>query len=145
MYRIILKASKDWSPEKFREAVRRSTEPVPYDVIGRKQPSAGTSLEIIRLDASDWAGVQDFYDAVLPALGAPDWHGTNVNALVESMVQGDINKVEPPFRIEILNSECCSADIRQELDWTVEGTRSAKAHFATQWGFTPDVNFEVLS
>lgn len=55
----------------------------------------------IELDATTWKSKDDFYDAVLSALGAPDWHGRNFDALRDSIVTGDINEVEPPFAITV--------------------------------------------
>ena len=56
---------------------------------------------IITMDASGWTSRDDFYDALLPALGAPDWHGRNLDALYDSIGSGGINQVEPPFRVRI--------------------------------------------
>jgi RNAse (barnase) inhibitor barstar len=39
----------------------------------------------------------DFFDIFLPQVKAPDWHGRNMNALSDSIVTGDVNKIEPPF------------------------------------------------
>ena len=56
---------------------------------------------IITLDASGWTSRDDFYDALLPALGAPDWHGRNLDALYDSIGSGEINQVGPPLRVRI--------------------------------------------
>ncbi len=37
-------------------------------------------LEII-LSGAHWTAPDDFYKALLPSLGAPDWHGHNFDAL----------------------------------------------------------------
>ncbi|MBA4091108.1 MULTISPECIES: barstar family protein [Sphingomonadaceae] len=59
-------------------------------------------MELIELDASGWAKPLDFYLALLPRLGAPEWHGLNLDALYDSLL-GDINAVEPPFAVTIAN------------------------------------------
>lgn len=56
----------------------------------------------IDLDARPWKTMDDFYDALLKAIGAPDWHGRNVNALADSMICGGINLLEAPYTIRIL-------------------------------------------
>lgn len=56
-------------------------------------------MNIVRLDAKHWQIADDFYTAVLRKLGAPDWHGKNINALIDSMVVGDINRLELPMRV----------------------------------------------
>jgi len=55
----------------------------------------------IELDATGWMSADDFYHALLTALGAPDWHGRNIDALWDSVVTGGINEVEPPFAITV--------------------------------------------
>ena len=46
----------------------------------------------ILLNASNWKTSSDFYAALLPAIGAPDWHGDSVNALIASITGG----LKPP-------------------------------------------------
>jgi RNAse (barnase) inhibitor barstar len=67
-------------------------------------------MRIIKLDASRWRSPADFYAALLPELGAPDWHGRNLDALYDSL-SGDINQVEPPFRVEIAAAAGLPADM----------------------------------
>jgi len=57
-------------------------------------------MSLIRLDARDWRTRQDFWAALLPALGAPDWHGPNLDALYDGLVAGE-NRVRPPVTVEI--------------------------------------------
>jgi RNAse (barnase) inhibitor barstar len=57
-------------------------------------------MKVFRLDASGWRSPEDFYAELLPQLGAPAWHGRNLDALADSLY-GGINEVEPPFRIEV--------------------------------------------
>ena len=58
-------------------------------------------MKVIRLDASAWRSEEDLYSALLPQLGAPAWHGHSLDALNDSIGGGDINAVEPPFRVEV--------------------------------------------
>jgi RNAse (barnase) inhibitor barstar len=64
----------------------------------------GLAVTVIELDASDWKTTSDFYDALLSALGAPDWHGRSGVALVDTMLHDDVNKVAPPYRVDVRNS-----------------------------------------
>jgi RNAse (barnase) inhibitor barstar len=57
-------------------------------------------MTVIHLDASGWRKPEDFYAALLPALGAPAWHGRNLDALYDSL-SGSINRVQPPIRVEL--------------------------------------------
>ncbi|MDH2134070.1 barstar family protein [Sphingobium yanoikuyae] len=67
-------------------------------------------MQLIELDASGWAKPLDFYLALLPQLGAPEWHGLNLDALYDSLL-GDINAVEPPFSVTIRNIDRLPAEM----------------------------------
>ena len=62
-------------------------------------------MKIISLDASAWRSPEDFYSALLPQLGAPSWHGRNLDALDDSLGGGGINSLEPPFRVEVSSAD----------------------------------------
>ena len=68
-------------------------------------------MKLIQLDASAWITPMDSLLALLQQLGAPDWHGRNLNALYDSLL-GGINKVEPPFRVLIAGT----ADLKPDLE-----------------------------
>jgi ribonuclease inhibitor len=72
-------------------------------------------MKDIVLDASAWRDRDDFYDALLPALGAPDWHGRNLDALNDSIGGDDISAVRLPFRIKITNAASVPADLQKYL------------------------------
>jgi RNAse (barnase) inhibitor barstar len=72
-------------------------------------------MRVIRLDASTWTNVLDFYEAILAAVEAPEWHGRNLNALYDSMIGGMINGVEPPYRIEIAQSASMPLEVETEI------------------------------
>lgn len=55
----------------------------------------------LELDASEWFTPFDFYRALLTELGAPEWHGCSIDALVDSMIFGGINSVVPPYRLTV--------------------------------------------
>jgi RNAse (barnase) inhibitor barstar len=68
-------------------------------------------MRVIRLDAHRWAGVGDFHTDLMAALEAPDWHGTGMDALIDSMIHGNINGVEPLYRIEIEHAQDMASDV----------------------------------
>ncbi len=72
-------------------------------------------LSLIRLDARGWQQREDFWTALLPALGAPDWHGPNLDALYDGLVAGE-NRVRPPVTVEILVSTPLPAPLTAYLD-----------------------------
>lgn len=56
--------------------------------------------EII-LTATQWRCEDDFYDAFFKAVDAPQWHGRNLNALEDSIFEGDINGINLPYVIRV--------------------------------------------
>jgi RNAse (barnase) inhibitor barstar len=69
----------------------------------------------IELDASGWTEPDDFYDALLPQLGAPNWYGRNLDALEDSIFGGDINAVQPPFHVSIVRTDELSPSMKDFL------------------------------
>ena len=54
----------------------------------------------------DWAQVKNMdslYDSLFEQLNSPSWHGRKLNALRDSVIGGDINGVEPPYKVMIKN------------------------------------------
>lgn len=72
-------------------------------------------MPLIRLDAHGWQRREDFWAALLPALGAPDWHGPNLDALYDGLVAGD-NQVRPPLSVEIAVSTPLPAPLAAYLE-----------------------------
>jgi RNAse (barnase) inhibitor barstar len=64
----------------------------------------------ITLDGSRWRTEDDFYTTLLAALGAPAWHGRNLDALADSLRGGDLNRVNPPLSITITGSQEMGAE-----------------------------------
>ena len=69
-------------------------------------------MRIIELDGGSWRTYDDLYDALLPALGAPDWHGRNIHALIDSMGTGSINAIEPPYLVRINRSYALPVELK---------------------------------
>jgi RNAse (barnase) inhibitor barstar len=102
-------------------------------------------MRIIELDASNWTTVLDFYDALLPALGAPEWHGKNVNALVDSIVWGGINAVEPPYTIRISGLNASRPEVIELVRLAESRISKARKEYLTRKGRDPGVGFEIVS
>jgi RNAse (barnase) inhibitor barstar len=73
-------------------------------------------MKQIELDGSGWQEPNDFYDALLPQLGAPAWHGRNLDALQDSIFVGDINTVEPPIHISVAAIDTLPQTMREFLE-----------------------------
>ena len=62
------------------------------------------------VDASEWQTSDDVFAALLAALGAPRWHGRNLDALADPLTGGDLNAVNPPFRVSVTGLRGASAE-----------------------------------
>jgi barstar (barnase inhibitor) len=59
-------------------------------------------MQIVELHAEGWVTAADFMQALKKAIGAPDWHGSNVDAFLDSMIHhDDINALKSPYAIRI--------------------------------------------
>jgi len=67
-------------------------------------------VTVVRLDAAGWKTAADLWAALLPALGAPDWHGNSLDALFDSLV-ARLNRVQPPMIIELVGAAQATAAV----------------------------------
>jgi len=89
-------------------------------------------MRIIELDATKWKTVIDFYHALLASIGAPAWHGMSPDAMVDSMIWGGINAVEPPYTVRISDLSAAPQEVRDHVqlvsDVLVDGRIYRKQH-----------------
>jgi len=71
-----------------------------------------SSDEVITFDWLKISSPEKFYELFFNLVGAPDWHGDNLNALYDSLVVGQINKLKPPFVIENINVSKTAGDMK---------------------------------
>jgi RNAse (barnase) inhibitor barstar len=102
-------------------------------------------MTIIELNANSWRTWEDFYSALLAALGAPKSHGRNLNALIDSMVWGGMNAVEPPYKILVSGTKNLSKDTRAEIDAVKQGLANACAERGASDGRDVEIGFEITS
>ncbi len=76
---------------------------------------AVSAMRTVEFDASNWRDWSDLYAALLPALGAPDWHGRNLDALRDSMLAGSINDIEGPYLLRFTRLESASQAVREAI------------------------------
>jgi len=67
-------------------------------------------MKDIVLDGAAWSTKDDVYDAFFLAVGAPEWHGRNFDALRDSIAGGSINQVEAPYRLVFKNYDKISGE-----------------------------------
>jgi RNAse (barnase) inhibitor barstar len=72
-------------------------------------------MRVVQLDASAWQTAEDVYAALLAALGAPSWHGHNLDALNDSLT-GDLNAVSAPLWVEVSGLGVAAAEARATAD-----------------------------
>lgn len=91
-------------------------------------------MNVVKLDARHWKIPADFYNALLRKLGAPDWHGQCVPALIDSIIAGNINQVELPLRVVVTGLDQASEAAFDELI----GAFSALARYGAVAQITSD-------
>lgn len=92
-------------------------------------------MKAITLDAAGWIATDDFFAALLPELGAPSWHGHNLNALYDSL-SGGINEVEPPFSVTVRNTGNLASEFGSLFSGVAEVFADARREFNTDVSFT---------
>ena len=101
-------------------------------------------MHIIDLDATDWKTPDDFYSALLPELGAPEWHGHNPNALNDSVIWGGINEVNPPLMIRVHHLSAVPEAVANEVGWAKRGIDLGREDFRTQNGRDIEVELQMV-
>jgi RNAse (barnase) inhibitor barstar len=74
------------------------------------------SVREIVISAEGWKTPDDFYVPFLAAIGAPPWHGHNLDALWDSITGGDINRTSPPYQVRITGIAQASEGCKQLID-----------------------------
>jgi len=65
----------------------------------------------ITLQAHLWRSRDDLYAQLLPQLGAPEWHGHNLDALWDSLRDPEMNEISPSFTIEVTGTATLTGDL----------------------------------
>ena len=100
-------------------------------------------MRTIELNARSWRTVLDFYDALLAEIGAPAWHGRSISALVDSMMWGGINSLEPPYTVCVSGLEFVPREVRDEVELAKRALDEAGLEFQRRRGQRADVKFEI--
>ncbi len=72
-------------------------------------------MQRLELDASGWGEPLDFISALKLAIGAPDWSGNSVAALIDVMIFDGQTQVTPPYRVVITRAHALPADVLEEV------------------------------
>lgn len=91
-------------------------------------------MKTISLDAAKWRSTADFFATLLPELGAPSWHGRNLDALYDSL-SGGINEVEPPFAVTVYNTGGLSSEFVRLFSEVADVFADARREFGANISF----------
>ena len=101
-------------------------------------------MRTIDIDATEWKTVDDFYDALLSAVGAPKAHGRNLNALTDSMIWGGLNAVEPPYTVTISGTANLPKDVCNEVEMARQALAEDRSDFRRIRGSDVDVTMNIV-
>ncbi len=102
-------------------------------------------MRAIDLNGEAWTKYSDFYQALLTAVGAPDWHGISIDALVDSMIWGGINTVCPPYVVRVHNIEAVPMDVRDEIAEVGAALAEARQEFRARKQRDVEVSLKIIS
>jgi RNAse (barnase) inhibitor barstar len=81
-------------------------------------------MRIIELDAGGCKTQPDFLDAVGRAIGAPQGHDWDVDAIVDSIVRG--GSVQPPYTIRIVGTAKADSKVKTEIEALAKALKDAR-------------------
>ncbi len=100
-------------------------------------------MQIIELDAARWKNIVEFYDDLLAALGSPKWHGYSPDALIDSMIWGGMNAIDPPYKIIVRNIAQTPSEVADHVKLSKEALAEGRAYYRAQKGYDVIVDFEI--
>jgi hypothetical protein len=100
-------------------------------------------VRTIELDAANWKTVLDFYRAVLTAVGAPKWHGESPDALIDSMIWGGINAIDPPYTIKISGVRSAPKGVYEHIDLVKRAFADARTEYCRRHNADIDLSIET--
>ncbi|MEI9997494.1 MAG: barstar family protein [Rhizomicrobium sp.] len=100
-------------------------------------------MQVIELDGANWAAATDFYDALLAALGAPRWHGQSVDALIDSMIYGGVNAIEPPYIVRVKGIGKVPTEVQTEVELASKYLAQARQDYRASRGQDIEVQLEI--
>ena len=100
-------------------------------------------MRLIELDATKWKKVLDFYADILRALEAPEGHGESIDGLIDSMIYGRINAVEPPYVVRVLDANSLPKEVRKHIETVKVALGEARVQLRKWHKRDVDVSFEI--
>jgi hypothetical protein len=101
---------------------------------------------VIEIDAGTCTTVTELLTALRHVIGAPDWHGWNPDAFIDSMIWGGINSRQPPYTVRVVRCEVAPPEVREYVALMSNLIAKARAErFDTGHGEDIAVCLEVAS
>src|SRR5260221_460128 len=97
---------------------------------------------IIELDASRWRRSSDFYEALAVALGSPEGCCLSLDGVIDGMVWGGMNWVEPPYTVRVVHLDRAPADVAAEVELIKAAIDESRVEFRASERHDVDVRFE---
>ena len=99
-------------------------------------------MRTIGLDASDWKTPLDFIRALQKVLNAPEWCGSNVDAINELMVWGlGAGELPPPYVVEISRVSATPKEVQDYIGLQARHVQKARDEKKARYGI--DVNVSI--
>ncbi len=102
-------------------------------------------MRIIDIDASGWKTPLDFYRAIYAGIEAPEDASRSINALLEYMVWGDMDAIEPPYIVRISGLDKAPAAVVEDVEYTKNAVAEARAEFNRRNGHDVEVSIETVN
>jgi hypothetical protein len=98
-------------------------------------------MQLIQLDAKGWKSQLDFMPALTRALGSCEGYGMSPGAFVGSMIWGGMNRVEPPYTVQISNLNAAPKEVADYVSQMISAIREGRQRFQRHG---EDFQFSIL-
>jgi hypothetical protein len=102
-------------------------------------------MQIIELDASKWSTITDFLVALRAAIEAPEWHGLSPDAFIDSMIWGGINRLDPPYEIQIIGMQNVPPEVNQYVHLVADALKRARQEKRVNREIETEVSLRIVS
>jgi RNAse (barnase) inhibitor barstar len=100
-------------------------------------------MRIVKLDASGWVTALDFIRALQKALNAPEWCGSNVDALNELMIWGlGAGELPPPYTVQISEVAKAPRDVQEHIALIANYVQKARKEKMARDGDDTEVSIQ---
>jgi hypothetical protein len=80
---------------------------------------------------------------LLASIGGPKWHSESPDALIDSMIWGGINAIEPPYVIRVSGAAMLPKDVHDHVELVKGALAKARADHQRLRGRDVEVVIEI--